>query len=166
MCTSSQRVVEVYHGYAYCALEQDEWARTHVHGLDPFLLIDIGFPTECELINDFKRWIANYNVCHIYANGARTEARKLGLAVCDICLPPWAERVRHDYHRIPNFYKLHNECFESRISCHESIHGYHVRSSVTQGMSDTQIAKVQHGWHCSLYEVYELYFFYREHYFK
>ena len=165
MCISTQRVVEVYHSYAYCPLDQDEWARKHVHGLNPFHLIDIGFPNENELIADFKRWLTNYNVCHIYANGARTEAMKLDLAVCDICLPSWVERVQHDYHRIPNFYKCHNECFVTGVSCDEAIHGCYERPRITNSMSATQIAKAQHGWHCSLYDAYELYFFYCKHYF-
>ena len=160
MCMVNKNVVDVFHNYAYCPWDQDGWSRKHIHGLNPDLLVDSAYANEHLLIDAFLTWLSKFNVFIIYANNPRSESIKLGLTICDIGLPDWAERVKHDYHTIPHFYKMNNEDYDLNISCHDIMHSCYETTPIYSHMTPNQIAKAKHGWHCSLADAFELYLFY------
>ena len=161
MSPSKNTIVNIYHNFGFCSSDTDVWARKHIHGLDPEILIDIAFPNESLLIKDFKTWLSQFHVINAYGNNTFRESCKLNLSITDIGLPLWSERVKHNYHKIPNQYKLYNEPFNF-LACDSERHRLYVRPNVSLCRTLCQKAKALHGWHCSLADVFELYLFYCE----
>ena len=155
-------IVDVYHHFAYCPTERDWWARRHVHGLNPLYLQHIGFESEPALVQDFRCWLRRFNVLKVIGNDARTEAEKLNLRIYDIGLPEWSVRVLHMYHKIPNVLKTQNISFNCNARCHSDYHSYYLQPTVDFKLPPNQLARVEHGYHCSLADVFELYYYYCE----
>ena len=153
----TQEILDVYHGYA-CAQESDAWARRHVHGLNHSYLIDNGHPNEAALIAHFRKWLRGKDVLAFYAQAPQQEQRLMTTPIHDMNLPQWSTRINRDYHKVANAFKvrsipiLHTNCpgFAHRDFC-----GYPLKR-----MTDTEIAKYEHGFHCSLYDSFELYLAY------
>ena len=158
----TRRIVDVYHNYAYCPTERDWWARRHIHGLNPTYLMHIGFESEPELIQDFRCWMRRFNILKIIGNDARIEAEKLDVRIFDIGLPEWSSRVNYNYHKIPNVFKNHNISFDCKARCHTEYHSYYLQPAISFSLPPNQLARIEHGYHCSLADVYELYYYYCE----
>ena len=118
-----RKIVAVYHKYAACDPFADAWSRLHVHGLDTSYIGKCGMNDEQTLVNDFKRWLQQFDIDIIYANDARREIVKFNLHITDISLPPWIERVKHRYHEIPQTYKNFSKPF-CNIVCDDKVHSY------------------------------------------
>jgi hypothetical protein len=148
------QIVSVYHQHANCDPNVDQWARKHIHGLNLKYLQDYGFSCESALLIDFKRWLAAFNVIRIFCNNPGKERKVFpNLIIDDILLPPWDSRVNQHYHEVTKRFKdlcvpilsvrcssyVHNQCFFPPY---------------------LNTAKVLYGYHCSLYDSYQLYLFY------
>ena len=154
-------IVAVYHKYAACSPFADAWSRLHIHGLNTDYLLKHGLKDEVTLIQDFKRWLQQFQVVTMYANNPSREFQKLNMTIVDIDLPPWAERVQHEYHQIPQMYKMSSKPF-CHITCNDRIHSDLMYKHISDCTTYTQKVKAAHGFHCSLADVLELYLFYLE----
>ena len=155
-------IIAAYHRHAYCSPTMDRWCRSNIHGLDPDVLKEIGFPNEDELFNDFKIWFQKFtHVEKAYANNPRKETRFLSIPVTDIELPVWSERVKFMYHNIPNRFKEDNQSLFMNINiiCNTKYHGLFSPSRV-RCRTPCQVAKSKASHHCSLADVSELFLYY------
>ncbi len=73
-------------------------------------------------------------------------------------LPNWIVRVDKQYHKIARRFKDRNIPYHSTTNCFEEAHCNFV--PLTYFKNETAKIKADHGFHCSLYDVYELYLFY------
>ena len=156
---TEKRIVAVYHKFAVCPPYVDEWARLHVHGLDPIYLLEHGFPNEALLIDDFEQWLAPYDVICMYANNPQHEDMKLKRRVLDIALPKWVDRFHLISHQIPLMYKLYSVPFQG-IVCDHHIHREYRHEFIRRCRTPIKKVKALHGYHCSLADVHELCLFY------
>ena len=136
----------------------DCFSRVHIHGLSTSHLQKVGFSSEAELIVDFKRWIDTKPYVAIYANNPRRECSMLNAEIKDITLPSWAERRKKPYHRIAKIFKDHMIPLAGKRCSHSAHSMYH--SPPPSKTRETYFAKMEHEFHCGLYDVYELYLCY------
>ena len=153
----------VYHQHAVCPPYVDEWARLHLHGLNPMYLLKHGFKDEDLLISDFKQWLQQFDVLDVYANDPNRELTKLTMTVNDIYLPKWMDRYREDYHQIPQLYKTSGLPFYG-ITCDHHIHTEYVHQFSRRCRTPTAKVKALHGFHCSLADAHELCLYYIKNY--
>lgn len=157
MNASTRQIVDVYHAYA-ATTDDDFWARKRIHGLNPCFLLHNGFPTEAALIHDFRSWLQGKDILVMFANDPVKEQTSLELKVHDMELPPWAERITQASHEVSLAFKnnfipvLDKRCCQA---AHNKFVGYHLFKE-----NATEVAKSTHGFHCSLYDAYELYLTY------
>lgn len=158
MDRNTHEVVDVFHGHAYTE-EEDSFARRHIHGLNRDFLINKGFHHHSQLINSFKEWLRNKNYLIIYGNAPSSEMAALEIEVSDIYMDKWAERVKQPYHQVALRFKnlFIPICGKS---CCKQAHSSFQYIIVRRPNNESDIARRQHGFHCSLYDVYELYLFY------
>ena len=154
----TREIVDVYHGYA-CSEESDTWARRHVHGLNQTFLTNNGHASESALIAHFRKWLRGKDVLAFYGQAPQQERERIQTTIHDMNLPPWAKRITRDYHSVANAFKvgevpiLHTHC--PVALAHRDFSGYPLKR-----MTDTEVAKHEHGVHCSLYDTFELYLAY------
>ena len=153
----TKQIVDVYHAHAN-TYEDDSWARRYIHGLNMSFLERHGFRDEIALITNFKDWLSSKNIMSIYANDPTKEAKLLNINISDIRLPPWAKRVYQSYHQMANDFKRDFVPIMDKRCCPKA-HNMYQRYPIKR-LSATEIAKREHGFHCSLYDAYELYLYY------
>ena len=153
----TRQIVDVYHAHATCH-RADIWPRLHIHGLNPNYLERYGFPDEESLINDFKEWLRPKDVLSIYANNPAKEVGVLNMPIMDVGIPPWAERVYQSYHQMAIAFKSEFIPILDKRCCPE-VHSCFKRYPIKR-LSEGEIAKRDHGFHCALYDTYELYLCY------
>ena len=154
----TRQIVDVYHAHAVCACACDTWARCHIHGLQPSFLNHHGFPSEAALIYDFKDWLRGRDVLAMYANDPKKESTALNLPIKDMDIPPWRERIYQPYHQMALTFKRDFVPILNKRCCseaHSAFTGYPLKR-----VTETEIAKRDYGFHCSLYDAYELYLCY------
>ena len=153
-------ILDVFHAFAYTEVD-DSFARKHIHGLNIDYLKEEGFPSEAELIDAFQKWLANKPDVKILANGAHKERQALGVPIHEFSLVPWAERVKCSAHRYALEMKDKNRSIlckhKSAVKCSDLAHSSFVSAAHSKNALTT-LAKVNHGYHCALYDVIELYF--------
>ena len=153
----TREIVDVYHAYAKSE-SVDFYARGNIHGLSPSYLHEFGFPNEKALIENFKTWLRTKDVLAMYANDPAKEKTVLNLPIRDMELPKWTERVSMFTHQTALAFKK-NSIPVLNKSCpkhaHSSFVGYYPLRE-----TPTQLAKYSHGYHCSLYDSFELYLAY------
>lgn len=154
----TRQIVDVYHAHARCACSCDSWARLHIHGLHPQFLQHHGFPDQIDLINDFKNWMRGKDVLAMYANDPAKESAALNLPIKNMNIPRWAERVYQPYHQVALSYKKEFIPILNKRCCAEA-HSHFLNYPMKK-LTDTEIAKRDYGFHCSLYDAYELYLCY------
>jgi len=153
----TRQIVDVFHQHAK-AESPDFWARRHIHGLSPVYLNEFGVSDEATLIKNFKTWLQGKDVLVMYANDPKKESTSLNLPVKDMGLPQWSERAFLPYHQTALDYKknfipiLNKRCCQE---AHASFSNYRMKKQ-----NKTEQAKFDHGFHCSLYDAYELYLCY------
>ena len=158
-----KRIVAVYHQYAACPPFEDEWARLHLHGLNPRFLMKHGFPDEASLVTDFKVWLQPFEVIGFFANDPQRELDKLNIKIHDIHLPKWVERYDCEYHHIPQLYKMSNKPFHG-IVCNNEVHCDYVYQFIRRCRTPSAKVKALHGFHCSLADAHELCLYYMKMY--
>ena len=153
----TKQIVDVYHAHAN-TYKDDSWSRLHIHGLNLFYLERYGFHNEEALIHNFKDWLRPKDVLNIYANDPKKESQLLNMRVTDLGLPPWAKRVYQPYHQMAVSFKQDFIPILDKRCCLE-VHSMYRRYPMKR-LSATELAKRDHGFHCSLYDAYELYLCY------
>jgi len=153
----TREIVDVYHAYAKCE-NADFYCRSHIHGLNTLYLKEFGFPNEKALIDNFKRWLRTKDVLVMYANDPTKEKTVLNLPIKDMELPKWTERVSMFTHQTALAFKK-NSIPVLNKSCPKHAHNSFVGFPVMRD-TPTQLAKRSHGYHCSLYDSFELYLVY------
>ena len=157
MNAMTRQIVDVYHAHAVPD-NPDSWSSRHIHGLNKTFLQRHGFPNEQTLIRDFKRWLRSKDVLSMYANNPSKEMSALNLIINDMDLPRWSERVCQPYHQLALTFKTEFiPILDTR--CCEQAHSDFVKYPMKK-LNETEIAKRDFGFHCSLYDAYELYLCY------
>ena len=162
--SDSHTIIDVFHRYvAYpsvCGYDSDRWARRHVHGLNRLHLSVHGLHNPTELLSDFNEWLHSHPYEHILANAPQKESAFLNLPILDVCLPPWKQRAQLLSHRLSLSLKRHSIPING-IRC-SSAHSSFVdwRPRHLYSLSPTDVIKRDFGFHCSLYDCMELYFYY------
>ena len=153
----TKEIVDVFHEHAFTNLP-DTFSRKHIHGLSSEFLKAKGHTSPSDLVTAFKRWLAPKNHILMYANNPKKEMDEFHTYICDIGLDAWKKRNDKTYHIIANTFKKHFIPIRSK-RCSPEAHSSFTRALVRpNNLSDA--AKEQHGFHCSLYDAYELYLFY------
>ena len=155
----TRQIVDVYHAYAR-SYHPDSWSRSHIHGLNMTFLQNHGFASEEALLHDFKTWLRGKNVLAMYANDPSKESSVLNLPIKDMCMPPWAERIYQPYHQMSLTFKREFIPILDKRCCAEA-HCSFIKYPLKR-VTETEIAKRDYGFHCSLYDAYELYLCYIE----
>ena len=148
-------IVDVFHGYAYTQ-EHDDFARQHIHGLNTDFLRVFGYSSESILLNVFRLWLASKPNRILYCNDASKERNLLQLPIFNFNLLPWAERMYSPSHKIANCYKKYMIPVLSKY-CSQTAHSSFVCAPYCPNPL-ARMAKCEHGFHCALYDVMELYF--------
>ena len=153
----TREIVDVFHAHAYTEIG-DTFSRNHIHGLSKTFLFEKGFSSFEELVNAFKIWLRSKNHLSIFANGAHNECKSLSLNIADIGLPQWSIRKDEAYHQVASKFKKLSIPI-NHVQCPKDAHAWFhgpFRKNDTVG----ELAKARHGYHCSLYDAYELYLCY------
>ena len=159
MDSVTHQIVSVYHKHAFCNPEEDAWCRINIHGLNPDFLKDYGFHNDDELIIDFKKWLQCFNVTCIYANNPSKERQLLpNHRLRDICIPIWEIRMKQPYHETALRFKQLNVPI-GNVRCSNYVHSRFITRYYIVP-SRKELGKILHGFHCALYDCYELYLFY------
>lgn len=158
------KIVDVYHAYAACRTTDDSFCRRHLHGLEVHILHSIGFPHETALTTNFQQWLASKSVDNIFANDPKKERQLFpNLCVQDVGLPVWVARVGLRAYQVA----LEAKRFQLPIKdtvCGSWVHGAFqsaVRSN-KRNPTDTDMLKIYHGFHCSLYDSYMIYLYMKD----
>lgn len=153
----TREIVDVYHAYAKPE-DGDVYARRHIHGLSVLYLKTHGFLSEKDLIADFKKWLRGKDVLVMYANDPTKEKSALNLIIRDMNLPVWKERASMFVHQTALAFKKNSVPVLNK-TCPKQAHGAFVGFPICKN-SATELAKRNHGYHCSLYDAFELYLHY------
>ena len=153
------QIVSIYHKHAFCNPEDDPWSRINIHGLNPDYLKDYGFPNEDQLFTDFQKWLDSFTIVQMFANNPGRERMLFpNHTINDILLPRWEIRMRQPYHETALRFK--QLCAPIvNVRCNRYVHcrfitRYHIVPSAKE------LAKILYGFHCALYDCYELYLYY------
>lgn len=153
----TRQIVDVYHAHA-CSDKPDDWARRHIHGLNTTFLQYHGFSSEDDLIVDFRKWLRGKDVMAMYANNPMKETNVLNFTIHDMEIPPWSERVYRPYHQLALSYKQNFIPVLDKRCC-APAHSAFVKYPMKR-ITETEIAKRDFGFHCALYDAFELYLCY------
>ena len=152
----TREIIDVFHGYAITNTK-DDFSRRHIHGLNPTCVkAQVPFPSEATLIAVFNIWIARKPCVEFYANDSLRESLVLKLDIKDFRLKPWAERKDRQSHIIARKCKERATPVLGR-SCPPEVHSSFTNAPHSRN-SATFEAKAEHGYHCALYDVLELYY--------
>lgn len=157
MNAGTRQIVDVYHAHAE-AQTSDIWSRRHIHGLNTIFLKRCGFRNENILFHDFHKWLRGKDVLAMFANNPRKESLALKLNIKDMNIPSWSQRAHLSSHEVALRYKnefipiLDTRCC---AEAHSAFESYPLLKT-----NDSEIAKRNFGFHCSLYDAYELYLCY------
>lgn len=154
---NTREIVDVFHGHAY-ATENDSFGRNHIHGLNRDFLLRKGFENSNRLITAFKEWLREKNHFMFYGNDPSKESRELNFYMVDIGLHPWIERIHKPYHHVAFYFKKHNIPILSKCCCAEAHSSY--KNAYVRPFNKSDAARERSGYHCSLYDCYELYLCY------
>lgn len=148
-------IEDVFHKHAnFCA--KDRFARERIHGLNKFFLNKHSVGTESKLVDLFLVWLKTKNVKAIYANNPTKEAAVLGLPVINFPLSNWEERQHGFLHKWVNKMKTKSHPICDDIFCPAEAHSSFVRP-IEHKNPAISLAKLNHGFHCSLYDCIELF---------
>ena len=153
----TREIIDVFHGHANCR-ESDTFARRHIHGLSTDFLLRKGYENTKNLIQAFKDWAETKNCILYYGNNPAKEINELKISVADIGLDQWMFRVDKPYHHVALYFKKHNIPILSKRCCKEAHSSY--QRAYIRPFNKTDLAKERSGYHCSLYDCYEMYLCY------
>ena len=157
MNKETENILDVYHKFANIRRPNVDWyASKYIHGLRPAFLAEHGFQNQRQLKRDFKLWLKTKSVHKIYVNDPTCERGiPKPYVVEDIRLPIWKDRVRKESHVMAQNLQDSNIAFFTDAKCFREAHSnyeplIYFRNRVKNG----------HSFHCSLYDVYELFLYY------
>ena len=153
----TRQIVDVYHAHAKTE-DSDSYSRLHIHGLCKMYLDAFGFLNEKALIDDFRKWLRGKDILAMFANNPSKEKTALNLPVKDMNIPPWKERVSMFVHQTALAFKKNSVPVFNK-SCSKHVHSSFAGFPVFRN-TETELAKRSHGYHCSLYDAFELYLHY------
>jgi len=159
-------IVDVFHQYVYypsmSVYDEDHFARSHVHGLDLDFLNCHGLKSEQELLTLFSSWLEKHPHSIMFAHAPAKERHFLEMTINDVRLLPWKKRRDLPSHRRTLLMKKSIIPICNTIcSAHTSYCGWQCkRKSGTMNVTD--LAKIDFGYHCSLYDSLECFFFYTD----
>ena len=148
--------MDVFHAHANINEENDSFSRKAIHGLNLDFLHRCGFPSEDELASAFRVWMSRRQIDFVFANGPRKEADYLNMEICHFPLPIWRDRPFDAAHQLALSCKRH-ETPVGMTACTREIHNAYHPSPPQSNASPGVIARYDFGYHCSLYDSYELY---------
>ena len=162
--SDSHNIVDVFHRHvshpSTYGYDSDRWARRHVHGLNRAYLAIHGLHDETMLLCEFNAWLHFHPYEKILANAPWKESTFLHRPVQDVCLPQWTDRAVLLSHRLSLSLK-HSAVPINGITCsdaHSSFVGWCPRRPNV--LSPKDVVKRNFGFHCSLYDCMEIYFYY------
>ena len=91
----------------------------------------------------------------MYAIDRNKEVNILNMSILDMKIPPWNERVYQAYHQMALTYKEEFIPILDKRCCSEAHSSF--KRYPMKRLNETEIAKRDYGYQCSLYKVYELY---------
>ena len=152
----SSLIRDIFHGYVRYPFvcDEDYFARKYIHGLRVKDLACVGFSDVNVLLTEFRHWLRPYASCPMYAHAPAKESQFLSCVLQDVCLPPWKERVKTVSHSTAKAMKL-NQVPICNITC--TMHDPVYYKSHRQYPNETDLAKAAFGYHCSLYDCYEIF---------
>ena len=154
---NTREIIDVFHGYAYTT-ENDSFARKHIHGLNTDFLLQNGYENMSSLITAFKVWLRERKHFMFYANDPGKEMQVLKMYMTDIGLDKWINRIHKPYHHVAFYFKKRNIPILSKHCCAEAHSSY--QNAYVRPFNKSDIAREQSGYHCSLYDCYEMYLCY------
>lgn len=155
-----QLIVDVFHRHVCYPFtyDKDSFSRRHIHGLNRDFLSKNGLSNESVLLLHFRKWLSERPYTCIYAHAPDKEKRFLSLPIQDVNLKPWKERIYCNSHQIALFMKL-NFVKICDVSCHaHDFVSWKVKCK--QSPSETDCAKKNFSYHCSLYDCVECFLFF------
>ena len=153
-------IVDIYHKFAYA--RGDMWARRNIHGLNPNFLYTFGFRNASLLLEDFMNWKSNYDIVNVFENCPNSMSYHFFDNITDLRLPLWTVRVYENYNIIARRLKEFNGSVFHDTYCTGHVHSfYKPYLTFNRCRNLTERVKLQHGYHCALYDTYELYLFYK-----
>lgn len=162
--SDSHNIVDVFHRYvahpSRYGFDSDRWARRHIHGLNRAYLATHGLHDEKALLCEFNAWLDSHPCELLLANAPRKESTFLHRPVHDVCLPCWKDRAVLLSHQLSIFLKRGAVPING-ITCsvaHSSFIDWFPRRPYT--LSPKDVVKRNFGFHCSLYDCIEIYFYY------
>jgi len=159
-------IVDVFHQYVKYpflkTLDEDHFARSHIHGLDIDFLEQYGLDNTDVLYSFFSSWLKKHSVTHLFAHAPSKEKNFLQLPIQDVHLKPWRERHVLSSHRNSFFMKMTSIPI-CNVSCnaHTAFHGWYPKRKANK-LNATDIVKTEFGHHCSLYDCVECFLFMKE----
>lgn len=162
--SDTDEIRDVFHAhvaYPFPDYDYDNWSRRHVHGLNLDFLSKHGFENQDDLLSAFRDWLSTHSYKNIYANAPQKEKQFLSLHIDDVKLPPWKQRGSCLSHRLTLVLKRKSVPI-CNVSC--NAHSSYVKWKAKRPFSLTpsDVAKQDFGFHCSLYDCLEIYFYHSE----
>ena len=152
-------ILKVYHKFAYAS--GDNWSRRNIHGLNTDYLYNFGFSNANLLVNDFRKCISDYRVVKVFENCPNSVSYDIFHYIEDLRLPEWTTRVNQRYHILANRLKDSN-CQIYNVKCNSNIHSsYRPYKTLRSCRNESERVKLQHGFHCALFDAYELYLYFK-----
>ena len=156
-------VLDIYHKFAFAS--GDIWSRRNVHGLNTNFLRNFGFSNASILVNDFRKYISCYKVVKVFENCPNSVSYDFFHYIEDIRLPNWTTRVNERYHIVSNRLKKSNSYIFDLANCNSHIHSsYKPYLNFNRCRKLSERVKLEHGFHCALYDTFELYLFYKDYF--
>lgn len=159
----SHEIVDVFHhhvAFPSQGYDTDRWPRRHIHGLDREYLTKHGLRDEDVLRDKFNEWLRSHPYDEILANGPSKESAFLHLPISDVCLPPWQDRGVLLSHQLALSLKRRAAPING-VKCssaHSRFLNWRPRRPCAPSPAD--VVKSDFGWHCSLYDCMELFYYY------
>ena len=157
---SNFEILDVFHAHASAPFRtNDNWSRRNIHGLSIDFINIHGFPSEHELQAAFHVWFSKRNSVLNFANNPAKESKFLNIKLTDVKLPVWVERRNCPAHQIALTFKKH-ETPIGNAACFSSIHSSYSPTKFNDTMDERTRAQKEWGFHCSLYDAYEIYWYF------
>ena len=159
-------IVDVFHQYVkYPVLndiDEDHFARSHVHGLNIDFLEHHGLDNVDVLYSLFSSWLKKHSITHLFANAPSKEKNFLRMPIMDVYLKPWRERCALSSHRDALFMKKTSiPICNVMCSAHTAFKGWLPKRKADK-VNATDIVKSEFGHHCSLYDCVECFLFMKD----
>ena len=166
---SDWSLYSVFHMYADLPsdMDTDYYSRQFIHGLSREKLKECGVPSERYLLRKFSLWLNSLPSHHQYIYFANDPAKEYSFltmlpSIRDVCLPMWINRQKLASHQDAIIAKEQSLSIcgkKCSAAMHSSYSPSFRRPECSPSPTPTQLAKLEYGFHCSLYDALECYYF-------